>query len=126
MTATTCLLHNQTLTMADSLPIPVPPRTPTPPSDDGRNGLGIPLFESHANVFYDPNSLSPMIDKSATPTPTTAFYTPAEPQDGPFNFQTTVMSNSPVIKSVSYSKCIKIVLIVTEYWTKTRSQVQAQ
>ena len=52
--------------MASSLPIPAPPRTPTPPLDDqpaGENlaGLGLDGFlNSPAQSVFDPQSLSPM------------------------------------------------------------------
>ena len=54
--------------MASHLPIPAPPRTPTPPSDDdhqppGDQIHGSPLegfLISPARSSFDPNSLSPM------------------------------------------------------------------
>lgn len=53
--------------MASHLPIPAPPRTPTPPSDDGQptgdqiKGLGLEEYlPSPARSTFDPNSLSPM------------------------------------------------------------------
>lgn len=53
--------------MASHLPIPAPPRTPTPPSDDGQPtgdqlyGLGLEEYlTSPAQSTFDPNSLSPM------------------------------------------------------------------
>lgn len=53
--------------MASHLPIPAPPRTPTPPSDDGQlpgdqiYGLGLEEYmPSPARSTFDPSSLSPM------------------------------------------------------------------
>lgn len=53
--------------MASHLPIPAPPRTPTPPPDDDQppgdqiHGLGLEGFLiSPARSAFDPNSLSPM------------------------------------------------------------------
>lgn len=53
--------------MASHLPIPAPPRTPTPPPDDGQPtgdqlyGLGLEEYlASPAQSNFDPNSLSPM------------------------------------------------------------------
>lgn len=53
--------------MASQLPIPAPPRTPTPPPDDGQppgdqiHGLGLEGYlTSPARSTFDPNSLSPM------------------------------------------------------------------
>lgn len=53
--------------MASHLPIPAPPRTPTPPPDDDQppgdqiHGLGLEGFLiSPSRSTFDPNSLSPM------------------------------------------------------------------
>lgn len=52
--------------MASHLPIPAPPRTPTPPPDDGQlgdrvYGLGLEEYLTcPAQSTFDPNSLSPM------------------------------------------------------------------
>lgn len=106
--------------MASNLPLPLPPRTPTPPADDeyaSQINSGIPI---------DRNSLSPL--KASFPkgimdaesrdmlSPTnSSFNLATSPEDaetpiengsgdmssaGPFNFNTTVMAKSPVIKSV--------------------------
>ncbi|RAL07643.1 cation efflux family protein family [Aspergillus homomorphus CBS 101889] len=104
--------------MASNLPIPIPPRTPTPPADDPASGA----FEP-SSALYDKDSLSPLRDtftpaRSALdvndPTrlsPTRAGFnlspanarSQAEQSDnvsaGPFNFQTTTMAKSPVVKS---------------------------
>lgn len=113
--------------MASNMPLPIPPRTPTPPSDDATSQYATQLDE----VPVDRDALSPLKDtfpKSATfesgsqdrlsPTkasfnldprsadPTTAMQngssdtTPA----GPFNFNTTVMAKGPVVKSVRSTK----------------------
>jgi len=110
--------------MASNLPLPIPPRTPTPLSDDST------VHTPHANagVSIDRDSLSPLKDtfpKSAILepvnlgrlSPTKASFSfgtgPAEnvtptqngsgdsPTAGPFNFDTTVMAKGPVVKSVS-------------------------
>ena len=50
--------------MASNLPIPAPPRTPTPPPEDDyqeNSGMGIDGYlNSPAKSTFDPNSLSPM------------------------------------------------------------------
>ena len=50
--------------MASSMPLPIPPRTPTPPPDEeGDNkpiGLGFEDQLSPANLGFNPNALSPM------------------------------------------------------------------
>lgn len=52
--------------MASHLPIPAPPRTPTPPPDDGQPGdqiygLGLEEYLTFpARSTFDPNTLSPM------------------------------------------------------------------
>ncbi len=50
--------------MASNLPIPAPPRTPTPPPEDElHEGSGMNLdgyLNSPAKLAFDPNSLSPM------------------------------------------------------------------
>ncbi|KAJ5082573.1 hypothetical protein N7532_011616 [Penicillium argentinense] len=111
--------------MASNLPLPIPPRTPTPPSDDGRDqhvprmipGLGVsvnrdslsPLKES----FPRTNTLDPMNADRLSPTKSSFnlstraadAVSPSKngssdsPPAGPFNFNTTVMAKSPVVKS---------------------------
>lgn len=58
--------------MASNLPVPAPPRTPTPPPDDQPqseylSGLGLDGFlNSPAKSSFDPNSLSPMDENFPT------------------------------------------------------------
>lgn len=98
--------------MASNLPIPMPPRTPTPPTDD--------QHQSHTNSINH-DSLSPLkitvppvdFDRlsptkpsfSLTSSPEYA-QTPTQKGSGdapagPFNFDTVAMAKSPVVKSVS-------------------------
>ncbi|KAJ5359021.1 uncharacterized protein N7496_011434 [Penicillium cataractarum] len=109
--------------MASNLPLPIPPRTPTPPSDEARDHYA-PQFNS--GVAVDRDALSPLRDTfprsvsldpgnpdRLSPTrssfglsPGSADTTPIA-QDGsndssaagPFNFNTTVMAKGPVVKS---------------------------
>ncbi|KAE8149405.1 cation efflux family protein family [Aspergillus avenaceus] len=102
--------------MASNLPIPLPPRTPTPPPDDPPH---VPNDSSRLGT-QDQDSLSPLVDPLAHPlnaddpkrlSPTRASFnlSPSDnvPQNGqsdngssgPFNFQTTTMAKSPVVKS---------------------------
>lgn len=102
------------------MPIPAPPRTPTPPSDDGspQGGLGLDgiPYATTSEVFYDPNSLSPadpdahfgsmsatMISSASGSSGYGAGSMDSGKSDGsgPFNFQTTTLAKTPVIKSVS-------------------------
>lgn len=109
--------------MASNLPIPLPPRTPTPPPDDPPSA---PDNSSRLGA-QDKDSLSPLVDSfppqrgslntegSNRLSPTRASFTlsPSDnvPQNsqgdngsaGPFNFKTTTMAKSPVVKSVSPS-----------------------
>ncbi|KAJ9355661.1 hypothetical protein DTO280E4_6339 [Paecilomyces variotii] len=103
---------------ASTLPIPRPPRTPTPPSDDP------PTDPDPSPVAtYDRNSLSPMVDmyrpggvtESASmdtlsparsmhstmsvDTPARVQSSPGDGASGPFNFKPMTMAKSPVIKS---------------------------
>lgn len=104
--------------MASSMPIPRPPRTPTPPADEPLTSTGLDLLPPPGNVRYDPNALSPVriepyslsveyIDAApASPT----FLEPMSPrrmqngrsEDGPdpFNFEPAAMAKTPVVKSV--------------------------
>ena len=111
--------------MDPGLPIPAPPRTPTPPTpipEDDPSGLrisGMPQFVN-STISYDANSLSPMSGMfpgrfgsmdSAMPSPATGSLNSdgtmgPPPSTGvpksPFNFQTQTYSvSSPVTKSVS-------------------------
>ncbi|KAH0547570.1 hypothetical protein FGG08_000295 [Glutinoglossum americanum] len=110
--------------MASGLPLPVPPRTPTPPPEDQYTASpdlnGSPPM--HADPIYDPNALSPIVGSfdlrfnsmasamSASPSSVNTMKAvdgfdvggtsnrPAS-SGNPFNFQTTTLSKSPVIKS---------------------------
>lgn len=85
--------------------IPLPPRTPTPPSDITPGGLGFQVSVPSADVTYDPDLLSPDMQQTDLSTPATSYFTPAVP-DGienapsPFNFQTVTLAKSPITKSV--------------------------
>ncbi|KAG2415329.1 hypothetical protein HFD88_006520 [Aspergillus terreus] len=107
--------------MASNLPIPLPPRTPTPPADDPLNG------PDHTGGFgaahHDQDSLSPLVDTfppqrspldtedrnrlsptraafNLSPSDTTAQNGPSESTaSGPFNFKPMTMAKSPVVKS---------------------------
>ncbi|KAA8651898.1 Endoplasmic reticulum zinc transporter [Aspergillus tanneri] len=105
--------------MASNLPIPIPPRTPTPPLDDP---------PSPPNHVLDPgtltqDSLSPLVDTFAqsrnglnsedrtrlSPTRAAFNLNSSDPSgqngqsdagsSGPFNFQTVTMAKGPVVKS---------------------------
>ncbi|KAJ5806490.1 uncharacterized protein N7503_004092 [Penicillium pulvis] len=106
--------------MASNMPLPIPPRTPTPPADDSsynaftnprvtvdRDALS-PLRESFSQSFslesgsrdhLSPTkgsfNLSPGPAESKSEQNGSTDSTPA----GPFNFNTTVMAKSPVVKS---------------------------
>ena len=109
--------------MASSLPLPIPPRTPTPPSDDGAHHA----HQTNEGVSIDRDALSPLresFSRSISLDPENHdLLSPAKPSlnfspgsadtatsmkngsadatmAGPFNFNTTVMAKSPVIKSV--------------------------
>ncbi|PLB43669.1 cation efflux family protein family [Aspergillus steynii IBT 23096] len=105
--------------MASNLPIPLPPRTPTPPVDDPPSA---PNHGSNPGAL-DQDSLSPLVDtfaqsrsgpetgglKHLSPTRPTFNLSPSDSSvqngqsdpdpPGPFNFQTATMAKSPVIKS---------------------------
>lgn len=116
--------------MASNLPLPIPPRTPTPPAepefdDQDASQHGI------AKVTFDPNALSPLIEnfpgRFSTLTPSTTMpgspLSPTSPQSfytagsldsagsyqspkvdpAPFNFRSTTLAKSPVSKSVRQS-----------------------
>ncbi|TGO35232.1 hypothetical protein BHYA_0165g00040 [Botrytis hyacinthi] len=111
--------------MASSLPIPAPPRTPTPPTpipqEQGRytwehqDGTSRTV---HSEILLDPNALSPTFSNSGrfgsmrTPmSPPSGFSSPNLQPDGmmsvppargaanPFNFQTQTIKDAPVAKS---------------------------
>ncbi|KAJ5161489.1 hypothetical protein N7492_006881 [Penicillium capsulatum] len=104
--------------MASTLPLPVPPRTPTPPADEvahrdatqPKQGVSIdrdalsPLRES----FPKSGSLDSTGSDRLSPTKPSFGLSPgiadsptknASTAAGPFNFDTTVMAKSPVMKS---------------------------
>jgi hypothetical protein len=87
--------------MADSMPIPLPPRTPTPPLDDGPG----PSVEQ-TPIRRDPHALSPhnMDDLDSA---RTNYFTPSSPEkkdQGPFNFQPAALAKSSIaVKSVCTS-----------------------
>lgn len=82
------------------MPIPLPPRTPTPPMDDGP-GPSVEQTPVQRNL----NALSPHsfddMDSART-----SYFSPALPEkkdEGPFNFQPSALSKSPIaVKSVCY------------------------
>lgn len=112
--------------MASNMPLPIPPRTPTPPADDSsynasknprvtvdRDALS-PLRETfHQSFSLESGSrdhlsptkasfnLSPGLAESTSEQNGSADSIPA----GPFNFNTTVMAKSPVVKSVRTIDC---------------------
>ncbi|GIK04485.1 endoplasmic reticulum zinc transporter [Aspergillus viridinutans] len=109
--------------MASKLPIPRPPRTPTPPSDDPTSVTDGQPRRGFA-VSYDKDALSPlspMVDNFSqngsnvedrdrlSPTRSSFKLSPTDGSvqsgasdhgsAGPFNFQTTTMAKGPVMKS---------------------------
>jgi hypothetical protein len=98
--------------MATNLPIPRPPRTPTPPPD---NETDLP-----SELSYNPNGLFPdthtgfypreLVNFQGSWSPTRATFNSMSPGyiqngssengTGPFNFKPTILSKSPVVKSV--------------------------
>lgn len=104
--------------MASNIPLPLPPRTPTPLADEEN------ASQINSGIPIDRDSLSPL--KASFPMDAegrdivspakSSFNLATSPEDaetpiengssdtspaGPFNFNTTVMAKSPVIKSVS-------------------------
>jgi hypothetical protein len=107
--------------MASTMPLPAPPRTPTPPPDEStaQSGLGLDgiPYATAAELLYDSNSLSPadpnahfgsMSANMVSPASASTVYSPLSLDTGkndissPFNFQTTTLAKSPVIKSVCF------------------------
>ncbi|KAF7862594.1 hypothetical protein EAF04_007467 [Stromatinia cepivora] len=111
--------------MASSLPIPAPPRTPTPPTPipqeqgrfawDDQDGTSRTV---HSEILLDPDALSPAISNTGrfgsmrTPmSPPSGFSSPNLQPDGmmsvpptrgaanPFNFQTQTIKDAPIAKS---------------------------
>ncbi|KAM3066606.1 cation diffusion zinc membrane transporter Zrg17 [Clarireedia jacksonii] len=105
--------------MASSLPIPRPPRTPTPPTpldNPNRGVLGGDPQNVHDGHTFDPNALSPSFPPSwfgtmASATSAGGLSSPTFSTDGmmslpppkgpanPFNFQTQTITDAPVVKS---------------------------
>lgn len=109
--------------MASNLPLPIPPRTPTPPSDEAADYYAAQI---NSGVAVDRDALSPLRDtfprrvsldpgngdrlsptkSSFNLSPGPADSTPVQNGSsdstaaGPFNFNTTVMAKGPVVKSV--------------------------
>ncbi|KAL3456888.1 cation efflux family protein family [Aspergillus heterothallicus] len=103
--------------MASNFPLPVPPRTPTPPPDDS------PSTSSYPSFAVDRDALSPLVDSFPSSlrnasdledrnrlSPTRASFNLSADSaqqngasdsgsSGPFNFKTTTMAKSPVVKS---------------------------
>src|SRR2546423_7204925 len=115
---------------ASLLPIPQPPRTPTPPMDEQEsNGLGLDGVggATPGRVTYNPQNLSPGRPDSSSSyyaggfsaplglSNNDALYSPLTPRNrsdsqsvrsddgsGPFNFEPAALAKSPVVKSVRY------------------------
>lgn len=108
--------------MASGLPLPIPPRTPSPPDDQYTASLD--QNDGQTDLVYDPNALLPVagaydprfnsITSAMSSSPMSGNMMKTidgfdiggmsnhPPNSGnPFNFQTTTLSKSPVIKSVS-------------------------
>ena len=105
------------------MPVPAPPRTPTPPPDESppKSGLGLDGIPhgTATEILYDPNSLSPadpnahfgsMSANMVSSANANSVYSPKSLDGGkcdissPFNFQTTTLTKSPVVKSVRYTQ----------------------
>jgi hypothetical protein len=112
-------IHSFFATMASGMPLPVPPRTPTPPPEDLQKpmGLGIDQF-SPTKLGYNPDALSPLsatfpperfgtlggpnTSISQRPTPSTVYspanstfpYSPMSAQSGTSENNTPSMSGS--------------------------------
>jgi hypothetical protein len=111
------------IAMASNLPLPIPPRTPTPPSDEATDHYAAQI---NSGVTVDRDALSPLRDtfprsvsldpgngdrlsptkSSFNLSPGPADSTPVQNGSsdsaaaGPFNFNTTAMAKDPVVKSV--------------------------
>jgi hypothetical protein len=113
--------------MASNIPLPIPPRTPTPPSDEVTDHYAAQI---NSGVAVDRDALSPLRDTfprsvsldpgngdRLSPTKSSFNLSPG-PADsttvqngssdstaaGPFNFNTTVMAKGPVVKSVCWDR----------------------
>ena len=124
---------------SNAMPIPAPPRTPTPPPEDREiAGLGLRGVNQATNstVTYDPNSLAPMLEENLAPSYGSLSATVADPLSSttpssnygesttstnssdapnPFNFQTTsyTLSKSPITKSVSSKRPLHHLYLAT-------------
>lgn len=121
--------------MASSMPLPIPPRTPTPPSDDGayryapRSTPGVPIDRDALSPLRDTFPRSIALDTESqdrlSPIKTTFNLSPGAADGkngsadatpaGPFNFDTTVMAKGPVVKSVRillYIDCCYAMLMI--------------
>ncbi|KAK5200388.1 cation diffusion zinc membrane transporter Zrg17 [Exophiala xenobiotica] len=94
--------------MASSMPIPIPPRTPTPPPEEPPSPHSHPVADPETP--FDNNSLSPLhAERDNMPSLGAALSSPVSPLKSPlkqstngagvFNFQPSAMAKSPVIKS---------------------------
>lgn len=93
------------------MPIPLPPRTPTPPPDEPFSPQKQPSFDPTAP--FDPHALSPHhlepdymaasanYFSASTPEKSSVAGIGSVNEGGPFNFQTSTLAKSPVVKSVS-------------------------
>jgi hypothetical protein len=105
--------RSQFATMASTLPIPEPPRTPSPLSDNNSQEGNLPPMQQQ----YDPDALSPMPSfaqgQRAKGEDMAVPATPTSPTHGshgsigsgtvdsnPFNFQPMALAKTPIMKSV--------------------------
>ncbi|QSZ36934.1 hypothetical protein DSL72_009025 [Monilinia vaccinii-corymbosi] len=103
---------------SSSLPIPAPPRTPTPPTPISGEQGDIPSRIVHSEIPFDPNALSPTFSNTTSRfgsmnspmSPPSGSSSPNIQPDGtmglppartvnPFNFQTQTITDAPVAKS---------------------------
>lgn len=139
--------------MASDMPIPVPPRTPTPPPEDQRPvGLGLPDDQldrdalSPMSATFPSQSLSPSSANLSPHTPNSAYYTPqmtansevstpqtasSEAPRNPFNFQPQqYVVGKPPAKSVCRSsrqdESSPELTGPTGHWPASWPQIQAQ
>ncbi|OJD21425.1 hypothetical protein ACJ73_07232 [Blastomyces percursus] len=89
--------------MAETLPLPIPPRTPTPPSDDDPSSGPGSFTVISSMESYDRNTLSPMVNTFAASGTLDSSHNSAmgstENMQGPFNFKPTALAKSPITKS---------------------------
>ncbi|KAI1997148.1 cation diffusion zinc membrane transporter Zrg17 [Ophidiomyces ophidiicola] len=86
--------------MASNLPIPAPPRTPTPPPEDAGMTSGGSSYASPMQSAFDFNSLSPMVDTFASGDPSrNPHKISGQDATSPFNFRPTALAKGPVAKS---------------------------